>query len=129
MLLIHDIVEIDAGDANVYDKAAREQKHKLEIAAAKRLFSMLPKPTGPQYQTLWDEFETGQTPEAEYARGMDRVLPILQNLSNKGGSWVEHNICKEQVLETNSEVDKACSTLWELVKKQLDHAQDQGFLR
>ena len=78
---------------------------------------------------MWNEFEDEQTPEAQYARGMDRVLPILQNINNSGQSWVENGIYKTQVLDKNCKVDKASTALWDMMKIELDQAQAKGFLK
>tara|TARA_Y100001934_G_C12346137_1_gene772910 strand:- start:808 stop:1398 length:591 start_codon:yes stop_codon:yes gene_type:complete len=129
MLLLHDIVEIDTGDTIVYDDGDAQMRHQAEKQAAKRLFALLPDSIGAEFESLWHEFENEKTPEAKYARGMDRVLPILQNLNNSGQSWVENGIRKEQVLEKNAKVEKACSMLWTMVKKELDHAEQNGHLK
>lgn len=129
MLLLHDIVEIDTGDTIVYDDGDPAAKRKEEEAAAKRIFSMLPASMGEEFNRLWNEFEDEQTPEAQYARGMDRVLPILQNINNSGQSWVENGIYKTQVLDKNCKVDKASTALWDMMKIELDQAQAKGFLK
>jgi len=129
MLLLHDIVEIDAGDTLVYDDAGAANKYEEEHQAAQRIFALLPKAMGKRFLTLWEEFEAEETPEAQYARGMDRVLPILQNLANDGQSWVEHGIRKVQVLEKNGKVAKASSALWNMIVPRLDEAERLGYLK
>ena len=129
MLLLHDIVEIDAGDTLVYDDAGAANKYEEEHQAAQRIFALLPESMGKRFLTLWEEFEAEETPEAQYARGMDRVLPILQNLANDGQSWVEHGIRKVQVLEKNGKVAKASSALWNMIVPRLDEAERLGYLK
>ena len=129
MLLLHDIVEIDAGDTLVYDDAGAADKYEEEHQAAQRIFALLPEAMGQRFLTLWEEFEAEETPEAQYARGMDRVLPILQNLANDGQSWVEHGIRKVQVIEKNGKVAKASSALWDMILPRLDEAERLGYLK
>ena len=129
MLLLHDIVEIDAGDTLVYDDAGAADKYEEEHQAAQRIFALLPEAMGKRFLTLWEEFEAEETPEAQYARGMDRVLPILQNLANDGQSWVEHGIRKVQVIEKNGKVAKASSALWDMILPRLDEAERLGYLK
>ncbi|WP_284374460.1 HD domain-containing protein, partial [Algimonas porphyrae] len=87
MLLVHDIVEIDAGDSPIYDLAAQEGKEEREIAAANRIYGMLPTEIGEELQALWMEFEAHQTSDAQFARAMDRLSPLLNNFYTKGVRW------------------------------------------
>lgn len=127
MLILHDIVEIDAGDTFCYadqgDKAEREQ------LAAKRIFGMLPTELESEFTTLWEEFEEGATKEAAFANAMDRTMPLLQNLSNQGRSWIEHGVSIEQVLGRNRKIGDVSPALWDYIRKLLDEATDQGWLK
>ncbi|NQZ23599.1 MAG: HD domain-containing protein [Colwellia sp.] len=130
MLLIHDIVEIDAGDMFAFSDATdlAEQEDK-ELAAAHRIFGLLPAEQYQTFQQLWLEFESAETIDARFAKAMDRLLPLLQNMRNKGGSWARHNIAKSQVLERNKYLDDLAPQLWLYVCKQIDFAVKQGWLR
>jgi putative hydrolase of HD superfamily len=130
MLLIHDIVEIDAGDMFAFsaptDLAEQEDK---ELAAANRIFGLLPEKQFQSLQQLWIEFENAETIDARFAKAMDRVLPLLQNMRNEGGSWTRHDIAKSQVLERNKYLKGLAPELWLYVSKQIDIAVEQGWLR
>ena len=129
MLLIHDVVEIDAGDTFAF--AAQEEldgQPDKELAAADRLFGLLPEDQFRQIKALWLEFEAAQTTDARFAKAMDRVLPVLQNLSNKGGSWIQYNISRAQVLKRNEGLKELAPRLWSYIKKQVDQATEQGLL-
>lgn len=127
--LIHDIVEIDAGDVIVYDLAARAAVHDQEIIAAKRLFGLLPAPMDSEFLALWNEYETGETAEARFALVIDRVMPMMMNLHNQGQSWVENNIRLEQVLARNAFIADIHPELWLHIRRHLDNAHQQGWLK
>lgn len=129
MALLHDIVEIDVGDVLVYDIAAREAIADKEAAAARRLFGLLPAPQGPQFLALWEEYESGTSPDARFAGALDRILPILLNLYNEGQSWRENNISLQQVLTRNAQVGESWPELWQHVERQLYLAHEKGWLR
>jgi putative hydrolase of HD superfamily len=101
MLLVHDIVEIDAGDAFLYDVDGRAAKEDAERAAAERIFGLLPDDQGDDFRTLWEEYEAQATIEARFASAVDRLLPLLLNFATEGSTWKEHSITAEQVLELN----------------------------
>jgi len=130
MLLIHDIVEIDAGDMFAFSdqKALAEQQDK-EMAAATRLFGLLPEKQFQNFQQLWLEFENADTIDARFAKAMDSVLPLLQNMRNEGGSWAKHNIAKSQVIKRNKYLEGLAPKLWLYVCKQIDLAVHKGWLR
>mgnify|MGYP003375588034 CR=1 FL=1 len=92
MLLIHDLVEIDAGDTYAYDEAGKATQHEREVAAAERIFGLLPEDQGKCFHQWWEEFESGDTPEARFARTMDHLQPLMLNASTRGKSWKEHGI-------------------------------------
>lgn len=99
MLLIHDLVEIDAGDLFVYADAAQQRRQEAaERAAADRIFALLPPDQAARLRQLWDEFEERQSPEARFARALDRLQPMLENLDAGGGTWQEHAVTADQVL-------------------------------
>ncbi|ETK34455.1 phosphohydrolase [Microbispora sp. ATCC PTA-5024] len=99
MLLVHDIVEIDAGDTFIYDQRAVERQSALEQAAADRIFGLLPEDQAKRLRALWDEFEERTTPEARFAKALDRLAPIIVNHHNDGGTWALYKVTARQVLE------------------------------
>ncbi|MGJ8681568.1 HD domain-containing protein [Paraglaciecola sp.] len=117
MLLLHDIVEIDTGDKFAYN--ANHDDFENELIAAKRLTSILPESLGQDFLSLWVEFEQAKSPEAIFAKGIDRVIPVLQNLHNGCQSWLEHDISIEQVLDKNKVVAQANPQLWQWVSEQV----------
>lgn len=128
MALVHDIVEIDAGDVIVYDLAARAAIHDREVAAAARLFGLLPEPQHQHFHQLWLEYEAGETASARFALMLDRVMPILMNLHNQGQSWVENGIRLDQVLGRADFIAGINRELWQHLKQHLEEAQDKGWL-
>jgi putative hydrolase of HD superfamily len=112
MLLIHDLVEIDAGDVFVFDTVARSRNVAVEVEAARRLFGLLPPEQSEEFLSLWSEFEKGETPEARFAGAMDKLEPVLQNISNNGGSWTEFNVDLEEVLDINKSIREGSAVLW-----------------
>ena len=101
MLLIHDIVEIDAGDTYAYDEKAKQTQKQRETEAANRIFGMLPEEKRAWMRGLWEEFEERKTPEAKFARVMDNVQPIMLNAATNGLAWEEHQVHLEQILGRN----------------------------
>jgi putative hydrolase of HD superfamily len=128
MTLIHDIVEIDAGDTFVYDASASIDKAEREQKAANRLFALLPADQAAEMRALWDEFELRESPEARFAAALDRFIPQLHNYYNQGGSWKDHAITHDRVVARNATMDEGASALWEWVKKLLDDAVTKGYL-
>jgi putative hydrolase of HD superfamily len=129
MLLVHDLVEIDAGDTFVYDVAAHIGKEEREIAAAERIFNLLPPDLALEIRQLWDEFEARQTPEALFASSLDRLHPLLQNYNAQGGGWKKHNISAERVRERNRRIVDGAPHLWRYAESLIDDAVAQGFIR
>lgn len=129
MVLIHDLVEIDAGDTFCYDEKAALDKSERETACAGRLFALLPDEQGRRMRALWEEFEGQETPEAWFAAALDRVQPIFQNHHTEGHSWVEHGIHKGQVLARNAIVKDTIPAVWERVLAILDEGVAAGWLR
>ncbi len=126
MLLIHDIVEIDAGDTFAYGE--QSAKAASEEAAATRIFGLLPDDQRDEMLALWREFEARATPEARFANAMDRLMPVLHNLNTNGGSWHDHNVTHDQVIKRVSPIGDGSSELWEVVRAQLDEAVQSGLL-
>lgn len=129
MCLVHDIVEIDAGDVIVYaDAATRAEQHRREQAAADRLFSLLPDDQGPELRALWEEFEARATPTARFAGAVDRLQPMLLNLAVGGGPWREHGITAERVLAVNAVIGDGSPELWEHAQALVQAAVADGVL-
>ena len=117
MLLIHDIVEIDAGDTYAYDEAAKATQSEREEKAAERIFGLLPKDQGQRLRKLWEEFEERKTPEARFARTMDNVQPIMLNAATDGKAWEEHQVKLSQILKRNERTAKGSEELWDYSRK------------
>lgn len=129
MLLIHDIVEIDAGDTFAFaDPDVLAGQEHVELAAADRLFGLLPEKQFLHFKALWIEFEDAQTTDARFAKAMDRILPLLQNMRNEGGSWARHHVKKSQLLSRNQFLEGLAPKLWAYVCEQVDIATQQGWL-
>lgn len=128
MMLIHDIVEIDAGDTFLYDDSGNQDKAERERAAADRLFTLLPQDQAAALRTLWDEFEKRSTPEAKFARGLDRLLPLMHNYYTKGSTWRKHNVTSDMVLKQNAIIADASPELWEFARTLIQNAVDKRYL-
>jgi putative hydrolase of HD superfamily len=129
MLLVHDIVEIDAGDTFAYDATGRLDKEERERRAADRLFALLPDDHAQELRSLWDEFEENRSPEACFANALDRLQPLLQNLHSKGGTWRSHGITLEQVIERMQPIQNACPAIWPWVEDSLRNVWVNGKVR
>ena len=116
LVLVHDLVEIDAGDTFIYDDAGNVGKAAREQDAANRLFGVLPEDHAQSFMALWREFEDRQTPEAKFAFALDRLMPILHNVFTQGGSWKEHGIRQEQALTKNRGIEEGSPVLWQVVE-------------
>jgi putative hydrolase of HD superfamily len=128
MVLIHDIIEIDAGDTFCYDDKAHEDKQEREQRAAERLFSILPPDQAKELMGLWQEFEERKTIEARFAAALDRLQPLLHNYHTNGHSWQKHHITSDRVIERNGAIEEASNVLWNYAKELIDKAVDKGFL-
>lgn len=113
MILIHDIVEIDAGDTYAYDEAAKTTQRERETKAADRIFGLLPHEKGNQLRALWDEFEQNDTPEARFAHVMDNLQPMMLNSYTGGKAWREHSVKLSKILDRNKLTAMGSETLWE----------------
>ncbi|HHY16299.1 MAG TPA: HD domain-containing protein [Firmicutes bacterium] len=128
MLLLHDLVEIDAGDTFCYDEQAGQDKQEREIKAADRLYGLLPAEMGAELQGLWLEFEEQQTAEARFAACLDRLQPFLNNYHIRGGTWQMHPVTSEQVRRRMAPVQAICPELGEYVGRLIEDAVQKGFL-
>ncbi len=128
MVLIHDIVEIDAGDTLVYDRAKAKNVAEAERKDADRIFNILPTGQANELRELWVEFEARKTPEARFAAAIDRLQPILNNYHTQGGAWREHGIKLDKVIETNKHIAEGAPALWEYAEKMLRDAVEKGYL-
>ncbi|WP_066835446.1 HD domain-containing protein [Rufibacter ruber] len=129
MLLIHDLVEIDAGDTFLFDTVLNHTNTETERKAAERIFGLLPEAQAGEFIDVWEEFEAGQTPEARYAQAVDRLEPILQNISNGGGTWKEHSIPYEKVIQKTQHIQNGSAALWDFAKALIDRTAEAGILR
>jgi len=128
MVLVHDLVEIDAGDTYCYDEDANSDKTERELQAADRLFAMLPEDQGKELRSLWEEFEERSTPEAKFANALDRMMPMMHNYYTRGKSWKENNVTSDSVLERNSLMQDGSEKLWEFTQSLIEDALKKGYL-
>ncbi|MEC4803771.1 MAG: HD domain-containing protein [Jaaginema sp. PMC 1079.18] len=129
MLLIHDIVEIDAGDVFCYDTLALQGKSERERQAASRLFGLLPDDQGKFLLQLWLEFEETATPTAKYAAALDRLQPLFLNQKTYGGTWVKHDIKRSQVMQRVAAVQEGIPPLWSVVREIIETCVEAGYLK
>lgn len=129
MLLLHDVVEIDAGDTFVYDTAASAEQEEKELKAAQRLFGMLPQEQGEELFELWTEFESANSADAKFAKALDRIIPMLLNYHNQGQSWQEHGVTREQALTVNQKIQFGSEALWDKAKQIIEEATTNGWLK
>ena len=115
LVVVHDLVEIDAGDAFAYDAAAQSIREEREAAAADRLFGLLPAEQGEYVRDLWEEFEARQTMASQFANALDRLQPLLQNASSGGGSWRTHDLTRADVLRRMAPIETAMPAIWPTV--------------
>lgn len=127
-LLLHDLVEIDAGDTFCYDAAANQSKADREAEAADRLFGLLPVDQGSQLRALWEEFEAQRTPTARFAAALDRIQPLLHNQQTAGGTWKLHDITREQVLQRMAPVEAGAPSLWPFVLQVIEDCVEAGYI-
>ena len=129
MVLIHDIVEIDAGDIFIYSTTKDHNNTEEELAAAKRIFGILPEEQAKEMIGIWKEFEEGETNEAKFAKSLDRLEPLLQNASNSGGTWVEYDVPYQKVYDKKKEIKEGSTTLWNYAERLIDEGVEKGFLK
>ena len=126
MLLIHDIVEIDAGDTYAYDSEGAKTKREREVRAAERIFGLLPEDQGRYFRELWDEFEAYESADAKYAHLLDNFQPLLLNDASGGRSWSEHDVKKSQIYKRNEKVAETSETVWECMQEIVQKHIDAG---
>lgn len=128
MLLIHDIVEIDAGDISAYDEKGQEDKFMREEEAAKRIFGLLPKDQAQECYALWREFEERATEESRFASAIDRLQPMVQNYHTEGLSWKENGVTSDKVFSRNRQIEEGSTVLWNYAEAMIKRCVDNGFL-
>ena len=128
MLLIHDLVELYAGDTFCYDKNANQDKKEGELAAADKIFGMLSKDKGQEMRALWDEFEEMKTSDALFAASMDRLQPMLNNYKNNGGTWKKYDVPQSDIYKRISPVKKSSDEIWNFVEFMLEDAFEKGLI-
>ncbi len=126
MVLIHDLVEIDAGDTYAYDSVAAQSKCEREQKAADRIFGLLPQDQGAYFHSLWDEFEAYDTPDAKYAHLLDNFQPILLNDASGGISWKEHCVEKGQIYKRNEKIEGTSKVIWSKMKDYIHKHIEKG---
>ena len=128
MVLLHDIVEIDAGDTFVYDVVGRADKAEHEAIAARRIFGLLPADQAEQFLALWNEYEAKETPNARFARSLDRLQPLLLNHASGGATWSERGITAERVRAVNQHIENGSAALWEVAQALIADSVARGYL-
>ncbi|MBD2757332.1 HD domain-containing protein [Spirosoma validum] len=129
MVLIHDLVEIDAGDTFIYDTQKNHTNTNEELVAAKRIFGLLPQKQADEFIAIWEEFEGGLTAEAKFARAMDRFEPLLQNTSNDGGTWAEFDVSYQKVYDKKKAIKNGSTILWNYAESLINQSVDNGILK
>lgn len=129
MVLVHDVVEIDAGDTYCYDDVGYKSKAEREEKAAQRIFGLLPDDQKNEFYSLWREFEDCNTNDAKFAAVLDRIQPLMLNYTKGGLSWQEHDVCKTQVEKRNCSVRESSEMLGELIQSVIDDAAEKGWLK
>ena len=126
MVLIHDLVEIDAGDTYAYDLDGLQTKREREVKAVERIFGLLPKDQEEQFRELWDEFEAYESAEAKYAHMLDNFQPLMLNDALAGKSWKEHKVKKSQIYSRNAKTMEGSEKIWEYMKDLVQKNIDRG---
>lgn len=129
MVLVHDLVEIDAGDTFCYDVQGNQSKAQREAQAALRLFGLLPADQASELRSLWEEFEAQETPTAKFAAALDRIQPLLHNQQNRGGTWLIHGITRDQVMKRMAGVETGAPELWLFVQQVIEDCVAAGYLK
>lgn len=128
MVLVHDVVEVDAGDTFAYDASGNIGKEERERKAAERIFGLLPAEQGKELKALWEEFEARETTEAKFANALDRLQPLLHNSRTEGGTWKIHNVNRKQVMWRMDPVREGMPEVWPLVLKIVEDACGCGWI-
>jgi putative hydrolase of HD superfamily len=128
LLLLHDVVEIDAGDTFCYDDQGNQSKADREQQAADRLFGLLPAAQAQELRLLWEEFEAGSTPEAQFAHALDRLQPVLSNWQTQGGTWQVYGITRDRVEQRLAPMAIGAPALWTFTQALLEECVAAGYL-
>ena len=128
MVLLHDIVEIDAGDTYIYDEVAKATQAVREGQAADRIYGLLPPDQQAELRDVWEEFEARITPESRFAAAVDRLQPLLLNLATQGRAWRDHGMTAERVWAVNAKIAEGSPALWAYVEGLLRDAVERGYL-
>jgi putative hydrolases of HD superfamily len=129
LCVVHDLVEVDAGDTFAYDEVGYESKSEREQAAADRIFGLLPDDQGARFRQLWDEYEAADSPESRFANALDRLQPVLLNhASGDEAPWVRHGVSRAQVLARNEPIAAGSAVLWQAALARIDEATARGLL-
>lgn len=129
MVLIHDLVEIDAGDTYAYDAEGAKSKRVREEAAADRIFGMLPNDQEVEFRALWEEFEAYETPDAQYAHLLDNFQPMLLNHVAQGVSWKTHGVYKDQIYKRNERIEEISKDIWEYMQELIEENIQKGNIK
>lgn len=129
MVLLHDLVEIDAGDTYAYDSQGAKTKQAREEAAARRIFGILPEDQGRWFRELWEEFEEYRSPDAKYAHMLDNFQPLLLNDAAGGKSWAEHGVMKSQIYKRNEKIQGTSEHIWEYMQEVVEKNIDSGNIK
>ncbi|WP_237390617.1 HD domain-containing protein [Fulvivirga sediminis] len=129
MVLIHDIVEIDAGDTFLYDTSKDHVNTEEELVAANRIFGLLPEDQAEEFIAIWREFEAAETKEAKFAKTLDRFEPVLQNLSNQGGTWAEYDVELSRIFQKIGVIENGSDFIWEYTKEEVQQCAEKGIIR
>ncbi len=128
MVLIHDLVEIDAGDTYAYDTEGNKTKHERELKAADRIFNLLPEDQAGKMRALWEEFERGDSPEARFAAALDKTQPVILTDKQGGKSWIEHGVKKSQISKRTEHVRDGAEVLSHFVEEAIERNVSKGLL-
>ena len=128
MVLIHDLVEVYAGDTCCYDVAANKDKAERETAAAEKIFGLLPVEQGGRLKSIWEEFEEKESAESKFAAALDRLQPIMHNHATEGAAWKKHGVTRSMVDERNDHIRDGSEVLWREFRRIADDAVDKGYL-
>jgi putative hydrolases of HD superfamily len=128
MVILHDVVEIDAGDTFGYDTARQADQHARECVAADRIFGLLPPDQAEEFRALWDEFEAQQTPEAKFALAVDRFQPVLLNCLTEASGWKKHGVTQDRVVARNSRIGEGSAAVWRHMEQLIQGVADAGHL-
>lgn len=129
MVLVHDMIEIDAGDTYAYDTEGNATKREREVKAAERIFHLLPEDQAEYLHALWEEFEAAQTPEARFALALDKIQPVMLNDASGGRSWREHGVDVSQIMKRNEKTPEGSGVLWEYAKGLIWENVEKGNIR